>query len=307
MANLHFNVDTSPMAASVDTAKGHIAGVTVAVASMQTAVIAAEVAGSKKICENVDRGFYMLVKSQISQKAVAAYSEMTSKQMTLLQLAKALDGVKRQMESDYHMITRRYSKLFRSLNKALETRVKELDRPAMQLAEIKKSIVYDKLMDDSSMLFSTSTEALPLAQAALSGKLKQKVRDTMFTLSESVDETNSYSKKVDSILVGGDNESLGDSDFRYLPAVFCSTDSLLNTGDYIENVYTADIWQNAAPIVSEIIHIHHELPWTSVDGNEKDAVRREFLALCEKEAGEERLSNEIVRLFDCSSWEVPQT
>jgi len=304
MANFQFDVDTRPMAQSIDSAQGHIKGVTVAVTAMQAAVIASERASSKTICENVDTGFFMLVKSQISQKAVIAYSEMTSRQMTLLQLARALDGVKRQMEGDYHMITKRYAKLFQALNKALETRVRELDRPAMRLAEVKKNIVFDKLKDDSSMLFSISTETVPVAQTALSGKLKQKTRDTMLTLADSIEENSSYSKKVDSILVSDDAHNSGDSDFRYLPAIFLATDSLLNSVDHIENIYTVDVWQNTAPVISEINRLHNELPWAPVDTDEKNTIRREFLTLCEKEAQEERLSKEIVRLFDESSWEV---
>ena len=303
MASFQFDVDTSPMAASVDTARSHIHGVTGAVVAMQSAVIAAEINSARTICENVDRGFFLLAKSQISQKAVAAYSELSSKQMVLLQLAKALDGVKRQMEGDYQMITRRYTKLFNSLNKALEIRVKELDRPAMQLADNKKSIVYDKLLDDSSALFSISTEALPLAQTALSGKLKQKTRDAMLALTYSVDETNSYSNKLDSILLSApDNpENLGVS---YLPAVLCETDSLLNSGDYIDNIYTAETWENSNPAVSEIRRVKNELPWTSMDEEEKSVIRREFVSLCEQETGEERLSGEIMKLFDNTAWEV---
>ena len=306
MADLQFDIDTTPMAQTVDTARGHLNGVTVAVTAMEAAVIAAERASSKTICENVDNGFYMLVKSQISQKAVAAYTEMTSKQITMLQLAKALENVKRQMEGDFNMIIRRYTKLFQSLNKALDIRIKELDRPAMHLAEIKKTVIFDKLKDDSSMLFSISSEALPFAQTALAGKLKQKTQETLLTLSDSVNENSSYSEKVDSILIKNENDNSGDSDFRYLPAIFSATDSLLNPGDNIENIYTAqtDVWQNTAPVVSEINRVHDDLPWAPLDKEEKDTIRREFLGLCEKEISDERLSEEIKRLFDESSWEV---
>jgi len=319
MADLLFNVDTTPMAQTVDSAKGHLNGVTVAVTAMQAAVIAAEFSASKTICENVDNGFYMLVKSQISQKAVAAYTEMTSKQITMLQLAKALENVKRQMEGDFNMITRRYAKLFNSRNKALDTRIKELDRPSMQLADIKKMVVFDKLKDDSSMLFSITAEALPFAQTALSGKLKQKTRDTMITLSESVTENSSYSEKVDSILVKNESDFSGgysadkdsasggnaDSDFRYLPAIFLATESLLNPNDSIENIYIAhnEVWENTAPVVSEINRVQGRLCWITADREEKETIRREFMALCEKEAEDERLSKEIARLFDDSSWE----
>lgn len=306
MASFVFDVDTSPMANSVDTARNHINGVNVAVTAMQAAVIAAEVNASKTICENVDTGFYTLIKSQISQKAVAAYTEMGSKQMLLLQLVKELDNVRKQMEGDFNMITRRYSKLFMSLNKALESRVRELDRPAMKLAEIKKSVVFDRLKDDSSLLFSISEEALPFANTALSGKLKQKTRDTLHTLSESVNENSSYSEKVESILSKDEKDNSGASDIWYQPAIFCVTDSLLNQESDIESIYTAktEVWQNTAPVVSTISHVHNDLPWKGSDAGEKEAIRREFAALCEKELEDERISGEALRLFNESAWEV---
>jgi len=303
MSNFQFTVDTTPMAKSVDSAGHHITGVNAAVVAMNVAVIAAEKASSKTICENVNKGFYTLIKSQISQKAVAAYNEMTSKQGILVQLAKALDKVKGQMEKDYNMIANRYAKLFNSLNKALETRVRELDRSAMRLAEIRKNMVFDRLKDDGSMLFSASSEAIPLAQTALAGKLKQKTRDTLLTLSDSINEDRSYKEKVDSILVKHEDNS-GGSDLKYLPAIFFSTDSLLNSDDAIESVYTADAMENTAPLVSEINNIQNALVWTPLDKDEKDDVRREFLALCEKEANEERLAKEMLRMFDTASWEV---
>jgi len=293
------------MADSVNSASRHLNGVTGAVTAMQAAVIATEMQASKAICDNVDKGFFTLIKSQMSQKAVAAFTEMESRQISLLQLAKALDGVKRQMENDFHMITKRYAKLFGSLNKALETMVKELDRPAMQLAEIRKRIVFDKLKDDSSVMFNISAEAIPIAQTALSGKLKRKTRDAICTLSGSVEENLSYSDKVDSILVKNENNFPGATDRRFIPVIVSVADSLLNAGDRIENVYTAktDVWQNTAPIVSEVGRSQNDFDWTPAHGDEKERVRKEFIAICEKEPTDERLAKEIMRLFDGSTWE----
>jgi hypothetical protein len=305
MASFQFNVDTNPMANSIDSTRGNVNGVTAAVVAMQTAVIATEREASKTICKNVDEGFFMLVKSQISQKSVAAYTEMTSKHVILLQLARALENTKRQMENDFNMIARRYAKLFNSLNKALETRVKELDRPAMQLAEIRKKTVFDKLKDNSSTLISISSEALPIMQTALSGKLKQKTRDTMLTLSESVYDDRTYNEKVESILVKGEKTSSSGDNVCYLPVIFSVSDSLLNPEDKIENVYTAktDVWQNVTPIVSEITRIQNNFNWSILNSGEKDFIRREFLALCENEPSEERVSKEVIRLFDEAQWE----
>jgi hypothetical protein len=210
------------------------------------------------------------------------------------------------MEGDFNMITKRYAKLFQSLNKALEARIKELDRPAMQLAEVKKAMVFDKFKDDSSTLFSISDEVIPLAQAALSGKLKQKTREALKILSDSIRESSSYGKTVESILIKNENDYSEGANFHYLPTVFCVTDSLLNLNDSIENIYTpqSDVWKNHVSVVSGINRVKNELSWEDVNKEEKNTTRKEFLALCEKETSDERLSKEIIRLFDESSWEV---
>ncbi|MDR1788457.1 MAG: hypothetical protein LBR16_08435, partial [Treponema sp.] len=192
MADFHFEVDTTPMAQSVSTVQGHVAGVAAAVTAMEAAVIATEREAAQRICDNADLGFMILIRSQVSQKLVAAQSEMNSRLMTLVELSKAIDTVMRQMESDYNMIKRRYTKLFRALDRALETRVRELDRPAMQLNEIKRNIIFDKLKDESSLLLDSSNEVITLEQTALAGKLKQKTRDTVRTLSDSIQNSRAY-------------------------------------------------------------------------------------------------------------------
>lgn len=309
MADFLFEVDTAPMAKTVDSVRAHVNGVTVAVTAMEAAVIATEREAAKTICANVDNGFYVMIKSQISQKAVAAYTEMTTKQMILFQLVKALENVKRQMEADYNMICRRYTKLFGALNKALETRVRELDRPAMKLAEIRGQIIFGKVKDDSSLLLECSGEITSLEQTALAGKLKQKTRDTLQTLSESVVEKKSYSEKVESVLLPEKSTEPGygaSGKFCYLPAVFCASASLVNAEETRENVYIApkDNWINTAPAVNEIsLKAAGGLNWELVEETERAFVRKEFAALCEKEAEEKRVNAEIMRLFDAAGWE----
>jgi len=305
MASFEFTVDTTPMAQSVDSASRRLNNVTGAVTAMQAAVIACEIEASNKICRNVDIGFFELTKSQISQKAVVAENEMESKKITLLQLLKALDGIKRQMENDFHMITKRYAKLFGSLNKALENRIKELDRPATQLADIRKKMVFGKLKDDSSLMINISAEALPVAQTALSGKLKQKTREAMRTLSGYVEENHLYTDKVDNILLKNGNDFSAKSDQHFIPAIFFVADSLLNPNDCTENIFTpqVDVLQNTTPIVSELSRIQNDLNWMQLSTEEKERIYREFIVLCEKGQDEERLTRETVRLFKESVWE----
>ena len=100
-------VDTKPMANEINSVSTHIKGTTAAVVSMKMAVIAAEQEAADHVCDNVNKGFYALIHSQISQKIAKLQSDVDSHLMKLNQLKKQLLGIKNRMERDYGMITGR--------------------------------------------------------------------------------------------------------------------------------------------------------------------------------------------------------
>ena len=134
MATLKYIVDTQPMADELNHVSRHVGVTTGAVVAMQAAVIAAEEDASNHVCNNVNRGFYSLIRSQISQKLAKLQSEVDSHVMQLVQQKKALLGIKYRMERDYNMIANRYVKLFNGLNANLQLRVFELDKPTIDFA-----------------------------------------------------------------------------------------------------------------------------------------------------------------------------
>jgi len=83
MPHFNFTVDTNPMANSIDGVADHVDGTTTAVVAMQTAVVIAEQKGAEKICNNVNFGFYSLIRSQISQKIATHKSKADAKIMEL--------------------------------------------------------------------------------------------------------------------------------------------------------------------------------------------------------------------------------
>ena len=90
---------------------------------MQSAVISAEKKAADQVCANVNRGFYSLINSQISQKVAGLKSEVDSHIMNLNQQQKQLLAIRNRMERDYGMICSRYIKLFGAINKNLQQRV----------------------------------------------------------------------------------------------------------------------------------------------------------------------------------------
>src|SRR5580704_2289557 len=122
MAHFNFTVDTEPMASSIDGVAVHVDGTTAAVVAMQTAVVIAEEKGAAKICNNVNFGFYSLIRSQISQKIATHKSKADAKIMELQQQSISLVAIKSRMEKDYMMLASRYTKHIEGLNKALRAR-----------------------------------------------------------------------------------------------------------------------------------------------------------------------------------------
>ena len=91
------SVDTAPMAAELQSVSNHVKGTTAAVVTMQTAVIAAENKGANKVCSNVNRGFFTLMRSQISQKIANKQSRVEALIMQLGQQKRQLLSIKTNM------------------------------------------------------------------------------------------------------------------------------------------------------------------------------------------------------------------
>ena len=127
-------VDTDPMARSIDGVSKNVDATTVAVVAFKSAVIKAEKEGADHVCKNVNKGFFTLMHSQITQKIAANQSRVDSLVMELVSQKKRLLAIKANMEKDYGRIVARYSKIFSGLNKALKQRVVELDRPIFDFA-----------------------------------------------------------------------------------------------------------------------------------------------------------------------------
>lgn len=131
MASIDCVIDTNPMAAELSSVSRHVGGTTTAVVAMKAAVIKAETDAANHLVANVNRGFFSLIHSQISQKMAKAQAEVESLLMQLNQQRKSLGRIRDDLEHDYNMLCARYGKIFNSLNRALRERITAIDRPVM--------------------------------------------------------------------------------------------------------------------------------------------------------------------------------
>ena len=205
MATFNYTVDTQPMADEMKSVSRHVNVTTGAVVAMQTAVIAAEEKAADHVCYNVNRGFYSLIRSQISQKLAKLQSEVDSQVMQLVQQKNALLGIKNRMHRDYNMISRRYIKLFNGLNVNLKNRVFELDKPTIDFACKEIDKVSNRTKYLSATIPISQLESISLSQKIIASNVKHQGETVINSMKVFIHEMNMQKKLTDQILINDNN------------------------------------------------------------------------------------------------------
>lgn len=199
MATFNYTVDTNPMAAEISSVSKHVAGTTTAVVAMQTAVVVAEGRAADHVCTNVNKGFFTLIRSQISQKMARLQSDVDSHLMQLNQQRKQLLAIKGRMERDYNMISSRYTKLFSGLNQNLKQRVFELDRPTIDFAVREVEKVSNRTKYLTATVPVAQLESLAMSQKIIASNVKfrgKKVIGSMTNFLSNMDEQKHLTKRI---------------------------------------------------------------------------------------------------------------
>lgn len=217
MAVIDCVVDTTPMAKKIDHVSAHVDGTTTAVVAMQTAVVKAQHDAADDVCRNVNRGFYSLIHSQISQKIAKWKSEVDSLQLQLNQHARRLNSIKGRMERDYGMITQRYSKLFGTLNRSLKRRVYELDKAAFRFAETEIQTIQNRGKQLPATVPIAQNEAISTSQKLLASTIKYRGMRVIDTLKSFLLDLNQQKAITARILL---NRGISEPDAQvYIPVV----------------------------------------------------------------------------------------
>lgn len=227
MAQFNFTVDTEPMAASVDGISHRLTATTAAVTAMEAAVIASEAKAANDICDKVDKGFYSLINSQISSKLAKHFTDMSVKLALILEYAKSLKATQSRMEADYHRIRREYLKIFRSLDKALDNRVSQLDKDAIILGSTRKKIIIDRLLHEAAGAAFSSSEISRTKQAAVFARIKSRTSRALDHVADRIQEKNDYGLQMDSILEKSSNQ---ETRAEYVPVIYTEEQSTVLQG-----------------------------------------------------------------------------
>lgn len=224
MSTFNFTVDTEPMAREINSVSRHVNTTTGAVVAMQTAVVIAEGKAANHICDNVNKGFYSLIRSQISQKMAKLASEVDSSLIQLVQQKKALLNIKNRMQKDYNMIAGRYIKLFNGLNTNLKNRVFELDKPTVNFAVKEVEKYSNRSKNLTSTVPISQLESINSSQKIISSNIKNQGANLIGVMKGFLTEYNKQKKLTNKILMN--ESSLIKSNLIYIPIIIC--ESVLN-------------------------------------------------------------------------------
>lgn len=301
MATFNYTVDTQPMADEMSSVSRHVNITTGAVVAMQTAVIAAEVRAADHVCNNVNKGFYSLIRSQISQKLAKFQSEVDSNIMQLVQQKKALLSIKSRMERDYNMIAKRYTKLFDGLNANLKNRVFELDKPTIDFAS--KEI--DKVSNRTKYLTATipisQLESISTSQKIIASNIKQKGQNVINSMKCFIHEMNIQKKLTDEILIS--DSSISKVGTSYIPIVVCECNRDKTEHKNID-IFITDAELNSSiksAIKNKLYAEFGQLTWSQKAAPSQE-INSEFSKLLSASSNSERIKNLALRLFQSNNY-----
>lgn len=219
MAHIDCLVDTNPMAREIESVSRSVNTTTTAVVAMRAAVVSAEKEAADHVCQNVNRGFYTLIRSQISQKIAKLQSEVDSHLMQLNQQRKQLLAIKNRMERDYNMIAARYSKLFTGLNLNLKQRVFELDKQTVNFAVKDINRISNRTKQLPATIPVVQTEALTASQKILASNVKYRGLNVVNSMSAFLEDMAAQKRLTDGIMLR-DKTSMAETKIA-IPVVIC--------------------------------------------------------------------------------------
>jgi hypothetical protein len=300
MATFNYTVDTTPMATEIKSVSRHVEATTVAVVAMQTAVILAEEKAADHVCNNVNKGFYSLIRSQISQKMAKLQSEVDSHIMQLVQQKNALLSIKNRMQKDYNMISGRYMKLFNGLNANLKLRVFELDKPTIDFA-IKE---IDKLSNRTKYLTAiipiTQLESLSVSQKIIASNTKNRGLNVIKSMGSFLFEMINQKKLTDQILINDDRFT--ETATVYIPIAICNCNR--NKADNGYEIIVPEDGLNSiskSAIRNYTFDFLQKIEWKEKSVPDQEVIS-EFSKLVSSSSKPPRVKNLTTQLFQSASY-----
>ena len=235
---LSFNVtvETEPFDDSIDNAASHIDGLTKAVAAMNAANCAVINDNAKRISDSIVDGFYGLIRNDISTKKAECGTQIQTKSALLLAHSEAVKDKHDRMLNDVERERAKFGMVFSELDKELERRVTELDKPAFKLSKkVRDEIVLKPFITTAAVTSEQMTMGGDDTKIAIAG-LRQKISTVLQHLVNSLRNNLSYRQMMHDVLWKKESE---EEQLAYIPVAYCVSQDL-NSANKRCNCYVSE-------------------------------------------------------------------
>lgn len=300
-STINCHVDTQPMAQSISTVSKTVNATTTAVVAMQSAVISAEKKAADQVCANVNRGFYSLINSQISQKVAGLKSEVDSHIMNLNQQQKQLLAIRSRMERDYGMICSRYIKLFGAINKNLQQRVFELDKPTINFALRDVNSISNRTKQLTATVPVAQLESVSMSQRILASNMKHRSLQAINSMNRFLSDLKEQNTLTNNVLVPMKMEQ--DSEMMMMPVIISESNYDQHDNRRIDiAINNTSIEQRGRDIIKSAI-TNSEFTWQPSKPHSAE-LKSEFNRVKSQSKASERVKEMAEKLFLANTFET---
>lgn len=227
--SVNITVDSIPFDHSVAGTKTALGVVAAALGTAQAAQVATIHKESQRVAQTVTKNFFRIVGSEVSSRIAGFKSSMQSMVGLLSQEGASIEHVHEQMDGDYHAIKRRYLRIFDTLDKELERRILELDRPAFTISQrAMRDVVVSPFVQQAgqALVHSANAEVAPSKIAC--AHTKGLVASALDDLGTTCQQIQTYARQTGDLL-GGEAQSA----LIMQPVVFSVEENLNDAGSRV--------------------------------------------------------------------------
>lgn len=302
--NIEVTVATEPFDNSINTAGAHVDGLTASVAAMNAANCAAIAQCSDQISDSLISGFYNLIQSDISTKKAESNTAIQAKSALLLEHSKAVQDKHDRMLSDVERERAKFGKTFRDLDRDLERRITEINKPAFKLSRnVREEIVVKPYLSEAAATAYQLGAKSNSCSVAVAG-LRQKVSAVLQNLSDSLRNNLMYRHMMRDIL--WDKSIDKEQQQSYIPVAYFVFEDIENAR-WVYQCYTSDNPNKNAILacVSSYIGERNGLEARAIPDDEmklidqafSSMVQDSYASLPEHNEYQERVYTEMCRLW----------
>lgn len=310
--NFDVTVATEPFDTSIENAGMRVDGLTASVTAMSAANCAAIAQSSERISDSIVKGFYDLIKNDITTKQTESNTLLQAKSALLLEHSKAVRDKHDRMLADVERERAKFGKVFKELDRELERRITELDRPAFTLSKkAREGVVVQPYLTMAAETADQLGSAGNRGAVEAAG-LRSKVMTVLRNLSSSLHTNLMYRRMMSGALWSGGAE---EREISYIPVAYCVSD---NTEDErrVCRCYVSDSADKNRILASVNAYVSEKgaLEPRAIPENELKLIEQAFSGMVQDsytgltDGGEyqERVYTEIYRLWKADRSELKQ-